>query len=78
MSLDDVAVAYVTEDVDSYDSFQFDAAKAKEIPIIYTSYRNVRHSYCTKLNDKIKPGQHVLSIVPRAVDKACLAFLIIP
>jgi len=68
---------YVTENVDSTDSFSFNPDKAKLLP--YTNHNpKDTQTICVDFNDKLKPGNHVLTIVPTTEQKIMVAYIIIP
>lgn len=67
------ASAFVTS-VDTYDNFEFDLAKAKEIVM-----QNVlQNSPCSTLDTKFSVGKYVLTIVPLRNESVMVSYLILP
>jgi hypothetical protein len=78
LSLDDVAQAFLTENVTAFDSFAFDPSRAREVPLVFVAHHPARHSCCTKVGELISPGSHVLTIVPKGNQKVFIAYLLVP
>lgn len=74
---DSSAKAYITRNVASYESFQFDATKATEMAIV--DLNKGSQYVCAEIGKEPTPvGTHVLTLVPMTEDNVMVSYLIIP
>ena len=68
---------YVTENVDDVNGFEFIVSKAKKLTYTNDKPQDTQ-SICAHFNEKLSPGNHVLTVVPSTTDFISFAYVLLP